>query len=190
MAERLIIAARAVAIAVLALAVLVVVMRWKFPVHKATPVEGTSFWKRLREAWLNRRRGHLRRAEDMTELRGKTALLIDPDPKSARVMAWKLEQLKCAALTATNGRKGMELARADTIDFIIADSLLPDISAIDLCNAPDRPNVPLVFVGVLRNQWDELRGLGGSVGLLPKPYDPDEAAALAGRLLRKASHVI
>ncbi|MCL5103047.1 MAG: response regulator [Armatimonadetes bacterium] len=187
MTARLIIAARAVAIAILILAVALILLRWRFPVRDAAPGESSPYWKRLLGAWRRSRRGHSRRAEDIALLRGKTALLIDPDPKSARVMRWKLEHLRCGVISALNGKQGLELSRGRAIDFIIVDSLLPDLPAVDFYNAPERPDVPIVYVGVLRNQWDEIHNLGGNVGLLPKPYDPEEAAAVAGRLLSRGA---
>ncbi|OFX17710.1 MAG: hypothetical protein A2Z18_07530 [Armatimonadetes bacterium RBG_16_58_9] len=68
---------------------------------------------------------------------------------------------------------------------MIADALLPDVSAVEFYKSLNRRDIPVIYVGVLYAQWDELHRLGPNVLCLSKPFDPDEAAALAGLMLRR-----
>lgn len=192
MPARLLIAARFIGVFVLAIAIALIFVRWRFPIQ-AQPVEPSegfvTRWRRILAEWRRRHAGAKEKEESSRALKGTTALLVDPDDKSARVMSWKLESLGCKALRARNGRLGLNLARRPEVGFVIADALLPDISATDFHSMLPRPDLPVVFVGVMPDQRRELRALGGNVACLPKPYDPEEATAAAGRMTVRASAV-
>lgn len=187
MSARLFLALRWVAVGVLILAIVLIIARWKLPMRER---RSQSMLAYLRDLWhrLRERREDIREEdEDLRVLRGRTALVVDPDERSLRVMAWKLDGLKARVMKARTGSQALEMARKRRPDLVIADSMLPDISAAAFFREVEGWNVPLVFVGVTRGQWDELRSLGRNVVCLAKPYDPEEAAMLAGEMLRRES---
>lgn len=180
---------RWIALIVLLLAVLLIIVRLKFPPTRDTRSESTMKW--LRQLWRalrERRRDALDRSDDLRALAGRRALLIDPDEKSARVMAWKLDSLKCVVTRARTGTQGLSAAGQGEFDLLIVDALLPDTSAADLYASLAITTKPIVFVGVLASQYDELRALGRNVACLGKPYDPEEAAAVAGYMIQREDH--
>ena len=175
---------RYIGIFVLVVAIALIIARWKFPVTDdggwRLGAQVREVWKRLRE----RRVVDREKAERLEAVRGRTALVIDPDEKSARVMTWKLKSLGCTVIRAKNATQGIRRAQEDGLGFIIADALLPGVSAAELYGSLSKAGVPVVFVGVLHNQRGELRCLGPNVACLGKPFDPEDAAALAGGMLR------
>ena len=190
MPARALVFVRWLSLAVLILALLLIFIRLKYPPARETQSESAVGWlKRTWRALRERRRDARERSDDLRALAGKRVLLIDPDEKSARVMAWKLESLKCAVTKARTGAQGLSAARKEKYDLLIVDALLPDTSAADLYASPAIAGRPVVFVGVLASQYDALRALGRNVACLGKPYDPEEAAAVAGYMIhREAEH--
>lgn len=164
------------------IAVLLIIARWKFPVQ----TQSKGFFAYLRDIWkaLRERQEDVReKTQNLRALRNKTALLIDPDEKSSRIMTWKLESLECTVIRARDGAQGLSKVREQRPDFIITDALLTDMSASDFFHSLQTQNLPVIFIGVLRNQWDELHKLGYNVACFAKPYDPEEVASLAGYML-------
>lgn len=183
MPVRLLIWIRWIALIVLVLAIALIVIRMKVPMPEVRSRgligDLRALWRRLRE----KRQDARDRDADLGALAGRSALLVDPDEKSARVMAWKLESLDCRVTKVRSGLQAIERARDGNYDVAIVDALLPDMSAQDFHQSLGKRDMPVVFVGVAASQYDELKSLGGSVACLSKPYDPEEAAALAGYLL-------
>jgi len=183
--EVLLLAARYIALFGLVVSIALIFVRWRFP-KKESKGKGSgkapSYW---REFWKAYRRGKARvreREGDLRAIRGKSVLVVDPDEKSSKVLIWRLEQLGCKVVKARSGNQAVGMA--SSVDVVISDALLPDISAVEFCDALAGSDVPIVLVGVLRAQREELARLGDRVACLGKPYDPDDAAVLAGRALR------
>lgn len=206
--ELLLLAARYIAIFGLVVSVLLIVLRTIVPqknssaLRAKSPRSGSpkppepSFWQVL---WHMYRRSRLRdREQDINarRLRGKHVLVVDPDEKSCKVLMWKLQQHGAKVTRARNGSQAINIVRDGQaalgraqdaerpIDVVISDALLPDVSAPDFCEEMDQ--LPVVLVGVLKAQRDDLSPMAG-VACLGKPYDPDEAAALAGKLAHSAA---
>lgn len=182
---KLIFAVRYIAIFVLIIAILLIIIRAKFPSEnraQGTCAYWRDVWRRIREYHIERKE----RAADLRALRGKTALLVDPDTKSVRVMSWRLDAWKCRILLAANGSKGLALTGSNQVDFALVDTLLSDMSASDFYYSLGESDIPVVFLGVLNDQYEELRHLGRNTRCFAKPYDPDEVLALVGYMLRKS----
>lgn len=182
MAARLIVYARWLAIVVIVLCVALIIARWKLPMRERRSQSTLRFWLDVWRRLRGRRQDRRERSASLRALRGKSVMIVDPRDKSARVMTWELERLGCSVARAKSGTQALNRARQAKPGVIIADALLPDMPAIEFFNTLGIGDVVVVFVGVLPNQWDELRSLGRNVGCLPQSYDPEEAAALAGRL--------
>ncbi len=185
MPARVILLIRWLALIVLVLAVVLIIARWKLPMPQ-TRSESLLATLRRALAGLRKRRADVRAHEnDLAALQGRRALLVDPDEKSARVMAWKLENLRCAVVRTRTGMQALSLARTRNFDFVVVDALLPDMSAAEFYRSLGSNDRPVVFVGVLASQHEELRSLSDNVACLSKPYDPEEAAAIAGYILSR-----
>ena len=182
MPERLLLFARWIAIFALAASIALIFFRWKLPRKREPSVSALGYWREVWRQWRKSRKKDRERCTDARALRRKSVLVVDPDERSSRVLVWRLECLGCKVRRARTGALALETALSAKPDVIIADALLPDVSAVDLFNTV---GLPVVFVGVLKAQRKEIAALGDSVACLGKPFDPDEAAAAAGRLLRR-----
>jgi|YNPNPStandDraft_1061719.scaffolds.fasta_scaffold00001_109 CheY-like chemotaxis protein len=180
---RLLLIVRWIAIAALVIAVALIILRRKFPVRGEEDRSTLGFFRSLWQSYLHRRALELQRSRALKSLRGKRALIVDPDEKSARVMEWKLRTLKCESFRVRTGTQAIQATKSRSYDLIVADSLLSDMSAVDLFESLGQREAVVIFVGVLANQWDEIRRLGPNVACMPKPYDPHEVATTAGYLL-------
>ena len=188
MSARLVLAARWIGLVVLALAIVLMIARWKLPMPQRRSEGSTlDFWRKLWRLWREKREDAREHSESLRALRGKTALLVGPEDKPMRVMAWRLEGFGCSVVKAATGAQGINQVRAKQPDLIVADSLLPDISAVDLFRSVPEFAGPIIFVGVLHSQRDELHGLGRNVVCAGRPFDPEELAAAAGHILRSTS---
>lgn len=185
MSAKLVLIARYIAILVILIAIALIVIRRKFPATYRPGIGRTRFWRELWLRWRERRLDQRERQSNLRALRGKLALVVDPDDKSARVLSWRLGVLRCRTIRSRVGSNGVARARSEKPDVIFVDALLTDISAADFYKSLDMPGTPVVFVGALNAQWGDLRSLGPSVACLAKPFDPDDAAALAGFLLKQ-----
>lgn len=187
--EVLLLAARYIALFGLVVSIALIFVRWRFPKKESKGDKGSgsrekepSYWQVF---WYMRRKAKAKAREregDLRAIRGKSVLVVDPDEKSSKVLIWRLEQLGCKVVKARSGSQAVGMA--SSVDVVISDALLPDISAVEFCDALAGSDVPIVLVGVLRAQREELARLGDRVACLGKPYDPDDAAVLAGRALR------
>lgn len=185
MPERLLLMARGFAVLVLVLAVLLLITRWRYPQNQQQSSSVFAFWKEVWRQWRKARSRRKERETNIKAVRGKSVLVIDPDEKSSRVLVWRLESLRCAVTKARNGTQGLSVFRSAEPAVVICDALLPDVSALDFYHALERSDAPVVFVGVLAAQREELTGLGGNIACLGKPFNPDDAVAIAGKMLRQ-----
>ena len=184
MAARLFIAARFLAIILFILSVALIVARWRYPQHQQRSEGMLEFWKQNLRQWRLSRARAKEQAKDMRALRGKKVLLANSDERSARVLAWRLQSLHCKVTTSRNGTQGLSESASSSYDAAIVEALLPDVSAVDFYNSLPTPKPVVVFVGSIKSQRRELAALGTGVDWLDQSFDPDEAIAAAGRLLR------
>jgi CheY-like chemotaxis protein len=187
MPERLLLMARWLAVFVLAISIGLIIVRWKFPRKPESSGTAFGYWREVWRQWRRWKARDRQRDLDIRALHGKSVLVIDPDERSSRVLVWRLQGLGCRVIKARTATRGLELAASEKLDVIIADALLPDMSAGDIHAAAGAVGLPVVFVGAVKGQRRELAALGDNVVSLGKPFDPDEATAAAGRLLRRHS---
>ncbi len=188
MSARLALLLRYVGLVILVLAIVLIIARWKLPMREHRSASTLDILRGLWARWRERRQGTREHSEDLAALRGKRALLVGPEDKSLRVMRWKLEGLRCAVVRARTGTQALALAHEERPDVVIADALLPDMSAEDFYRSLGSRDVPVAFVGALGRHWDEIRALGPNVTCAGRPFDPEEAAAAIGYMLRSGAN--
>jgi two-component system phosphate regulon response regulator PhoB len=63
----------------------------------------------------------------------QTVLIIEDEPSLVEVLSYNLEKEGFEVLTATNGRDGLDRARAAIPDLVILDLMLPGIDGLQVC---------------------------------------------------------
>ncbi len=186
MTARIFIFLRLLGLFLLIIAGVLIIIRWKYPSREVdSSLSHFEYWKRVFANWRKRIIHERERARSLGALRGKVILIVDPDERSLRVMGWKMSSVGATVVQARNGTQALVYVRDRRPDLIVTDALLPDISAVDFVAGLSEKDTPVVFVGVLENQWAEINLAAKYVACLPKPFDPDNAAYVSGELLRQ-----
>ena len=79
-----------------------------------------------------------------------TLLIVDDEPHITCMLAYKIRQLGCAVLTASDGLEGLELAREHRPAVIITDLQMPVMSGFEMTIAlredPRTAEIPVVML--------------------------------------------
>lgn len=101
----------------------------------------------------------------------------------------------CVVLTALDGVRGIELARAEDPDVILLDIVMPGMDGFEVCRrlkADEQTKaIPVVFVTALQaNRESRIKALEvGAEAFLAKPIDEHELVAQVRAMTRlKAAH--
>ena len=126
-------------------------------------------------------------------------LVVDDEQAVLDLLAYNLKKAHYDVLTASDGRKALELARQAEPDLILLDLMLPEIDGLDVCRALRRvSNVPVIMITARGEEVDRVVGLElGADDYVVKPFSVRELMARVKAVLRRtqpdeadASHVL
>lgn len=124
----------------------------------------------------------------------KRILIIEDEPEMRRNLATVLRLERYQALTAENGRSGLEMARRESPDLILCDVMMPELDGygvLQQLRADARLSViPFIFL-TAKGERDDLRsGMNlGADDYLTKPVPKSELLqAIQARLRRAEQH--
>ena len=115
-------------------------------------------------------------------------LAVDDEAKIREVISDYLKHKGMTVLSAENGRQALELFERRTIDFIILDLMLPDISGEEICRRiRERSSVPIIMLTAKSQEEDMLKGLDlGADDYIKKPFSLKELYARMQTVLRRS----
>jgi PAS domain S-box-containing protein len=113
-----------------------------------------------------------------------TVLVVEDSPTQLQELSFLLEESGFSVVTASNGKLGLAAARANAIDVVISDIVMPEMDGYSLCKAlraDERlQHVPVILLTSLADPKDVIQGLeSGANNFICKPYEP---AALLARV--------
>jgi DNA-binding response OmpR family regulator len=119
-------------------------------------------------------------------------LIIEDEPKIAKLARDYLEQSSYRALIAADGNTGLAMARREHPDLIVLDLMLPGMDGLDVCRALRRESdVPIIMLTARAEETDRLIGLElGADDYITKPFSPRELVARVRALLRRVKGVV
>jgi DNA-binding response OmpR family regulator len=119
-------------------------------------------------------------------------LIIEDEPKIAKLARDYLEQSSYRALIAADGNTGLAMARREHPDLIVLDLMLPGMDGLDVCRALRRESdVPIIMLTARVEETDRLIGLElGADDYITKPFSPRELVARVRALLRRVKGVV
>jgi two-component system, OmpR family, response regulator len=115
-------------------------------------------------------------------------LLIEDEEKVAKFISKGLEEEGYTVDVAYNGRKGLDLAKANTYDMLLLDLMIPEVSGLDVLKNIRSwgMDTPVLIITAKSSKEDVVRGLDtGSDDYLTKPFSFEELLARMRALLRR-----
>ncbi len=120
----------------------------------------------------------------------RTILLIEDDADMRENTAEILELADYRVLKAENGRRGVEIARAQPPDLVLCDIMMPELDGYGVLHMlgrnPATAEVPFIFLSAKAERGDVRKGMElGADDYLTKPFEESELLnAIEGRLKR------
>ena len=116
-------------------------------------------------------------------------LVVDDEPKVARLARDFLEKNGFRVLTAGDGQSALATARREKPDLVILDLMLPTIDGREVCRILRRESdVPIIMLTALSEEIDQVTGLEiGADDYVTKPFSLRTLVARVRSLLRRTS---
>ncbi len=120
-----------------------------------------------------------------------TVLIVEDEPKLARLLADYLAAASFASRIVSDGRDAVPAVRADLPDLVLLDLMLPGRDGIDICRElRSFSDVPIVMVTARVEEIDRLLGLEiGADDYICKPFSPREVVARVKAILRRQRRI-
>ncbi len=117
----------------------------------------------------------------------KTVLVVEDEPKIAKLAREYLERAGFRVASASTGREALASVRSLVPDLIVLDLGLPDIDGLDVARTLRvRSNVPIVMLTGRGDESDRVAGLElGADDYVTKPFSPKELVARVRAVLRR-----
>jgi len=114
-------------------------------------------------------------------------LVVDDEPKVARLARDYLEKNGFRVLTAGDGQSALTVARREKPDLVILDLMLPNIDGREVCRILRRESdIPIIMLTALSEEIDQVTGLEiGADDYITKPFSPRAMVARVRALLRR-----
>ena len=118
----------------------------------------------------------------------KTILIVEDDPRQMRLIQDLLKISGYATITATDGEKGIKLAKAKKPDLILMDIMMPKMDGYTACREIklDKATrvIPVVMVTSLDYPLNKELGKDvGADGYITKPFGRQELLDVIHRFL-------
>ncbi len=118
---------------------------------------------------------------------GRNILVVDDEEDIVNVIKSYLEKEKYHVFTAYNGNEAIERFHQNSIDFVILDLMLPDLSGEEICKKIRiESQVPILMLTAKVDLTDRIYGLDiGADDYMIKPFSPKELVARVNAIWRR-----
>ncbi|MBB3111797.1 DNA-binding response OmpR family regulator [Paenibacillus phyllosphaerae] len=118
----------------------------------------------------------------------KQILVVEDEPKIRDVVTSYLKKNGFNTLEAETGKEALHTLYKETIDLVILDLMLPDMSGEEVCKQiRQTSSIPILMLTAKVSQDQRLEGLSlGADDYLTKPFDPREVVARVRAILRRS----
>jgi DNA-binding response OmpR family regulator len=115
-------------------------------------------------------------------------LVVEDEPKVAKLARDYLEKNGFRVVTAGDGNTALALARRERPDLIVLDLLLPGMDGREVCRILRREDdTPIIMLTALAEESDQIVGLElGADDYVSKPFSPKALVARVRAVLRRA----
>ncbi|SDZ04695.1 DNA-binding response regulator, OmpR family, contains REC and winged-helix (wHTH) domain [Proteiniborus ethanoligenes] len=117
----------------------------------------------------------------------KNILVVDDEAQITEVIKAYLQKENYNVYTAHNGQDAMNIFNRESIDFIVLDLMLPDLSGEEICKRIRvKSTVPILMLTAKAEEEDRVTGLYlGADDYLVKPFSPKELVARIKAIFRR-----
>ena len=118
----------------------------------------------------------------------KQILVIEDDSSILRVLKDNLTFEGYKVLTASDGKKGFDIALQNEIDMLLLDIMLPGMSGYEICTRLkiERPEIPIIMITARGADMDKISGLDvGADDYVTKPFSMQELLARMRAVFRR-----
>jgi DNA-binding response OmpR family regulator len=118
-----------------------------------------------------------------------TVLLVDDEESVQKLLAYPLEREGYRVVQARDGEEALERYRAEAIDLVILDLMLPRLDGLAVCRQlrEERSAVPIIMLTARGDEGDKVLGLElGADDYITKPFSIREFMSRVRALLRRA----
>jgi two-component system sensor histidine kinase/response regulator len=132
-----------------------------------------------------------------TTRKAVTILVVEDSPTQLERLRFLLEEAGYRVVAAINGKQGLAAVKANTIDVVISDIVMPEMDGYELCKTLRADvtlrHLPVILLTSLADPQDVIRGLeSGANNFICKPYHDQELLArvqsvLANQEIRKGA---
>ncbi len=122
-----------------------------------------------------------------------TILVVDDEPNLRRVLGAVLTRDGYNVLIASGGREAVRAAKEQTVDLLVTDFLMPDMSGLEVLGAvrKEHPDVRALLIsghGTVRSAVDAMRL--GAFDFITKPFDVEQVRATVKRALEASAEEV
>ena len=120
----------------------------------------------------------------------KQILIIEDEPDIQELLSFNLDNNGYKVYTASNGEKGLEVARKEHPDLILLDLMLPGIHGLDVCRIiksdQETSSISIIMLTALGQEDDIIKGLEtGADDYVTKPFSFQVLEARIKSVLRR-----
>lgn len=120
--------------------------------------------------------------------RSARLLLVEDDKALRRYLVVTLERAGYEVVSAGDGLEAMKLALSASIDLVITDAMMPNLSGHELCrflrNSPKLSHIPIVLLSGLERK-DAVSESGLADAFLSKPVAAEKLTECISELLTR-----
>ena len=116
-----------------------------------------------------------------------SVLLVDDDPKIAKLLQSYFEKEDFAVFTALDGIAALQFFRDKKPDILVLDLMLPGMNGLDVCRQIRRESeTPILMLTARVDDTDKIVGLElGADDYVTKPFNSREVVARVRAILRR-----
>ena len=120
----------------------------------------------------------------------KKVLVVDDEALIVKGIRFSLEQDGMEVVCAYDGEEAMEAARAQKVDMILLDVMLPGLSGFEVCQQiREFSDVPIVMLTAKGDDMDKILGLEyGADDYITKPFNILEVKARIKAIMRRTAN--
>ena len=122
-------------------------------------------------------------------------LIVDDEKNIVETIKYNLDKAGFRTLTASDGKRALELAQREMPDLITLDVMIPEMDGWEVCRLLRQDlrtkQIPVIMLTVKGEETDKIVGLElGADDYLTKPFSPKELVARIKAILRRTKEPV